>query len=59
MLDIMKIREDFPILSNSDVCYFDSGATSLKPKAVIDAVIRGERNCNNLQGTKPGFIAAA
>lgn len=38
MLDVMKIREDFPILSNSDVCYFDSGATSLKPKAVIDAV---------------------
>jgi len=31
-------REDFPIL-NSGIIYFDSGATSLKPKCVIDSVV--------------------
>ena len=30
-------REDFPILS-SDVIYFDNGATTLKPKRVIDVM---------------------
>lgn len=28
-------REDFPIL-NSDIVYFDNGATTLKPKCVVD-----------------------
>lgn len=31
-------REDFPIL-NSDIVYLDSGATTLKPKCVIDSVV--------------------
>ena len=31
-------REDFPIL-NSGIIYFDNGATSLKPKSVIDSVV--------------------
>lgn len=39
MLDVIKIRQDFPILASNDFCYFDSGATSLKPKAVIDAIV--------------------
>ena len=30
-------REDFPLLNN-DVIYFDNGATTLKPKCVIDAI---------------------
>ncbi len=30
-------REDFPIL-NKDLIYFDNGATTLKPKCVIDAM---------------------
>ena len=30
-------REDFPIL-NQDIVYFDNGATTLKPKCVIDAM---------------------
>ncbi len=39
MIDIKKIRDDFPMLSNNpDLIYFDSAATSLKPKCVIDAV---------------------
>jgi len=30
-------REDFPLLSK-DIIYFDNGATTLKPKCVIDAI---------------------
>lgn len=32
-------REDFPML-NSDVIYFDNGATTLKPKCVIDSMVK-------------------
>jgi cysteine desulfurase/selenocysteine lyase len=42
MLDIHKIRKDFPILSRSvngkPLVYFDNGATAQKPQMVIDAV---------------------
>ena len=42
MLDIQKIRADFPILSRKVngklLVYFDNGATSQKPQIVIDAI---------------------
>jgi cysteine desulfurase/selenocysteine lyase len=42
MLDINKIRADFPILSRTvngkPLVYFDNGATSQKPQIVIDAI---------------------
>lgn len=39
MLDVQKIRADFPMFaSNPDLIYFDTAATSLKPQCVIDAV---------------------
>lgn len=42
MLDINKIRKDFPILSRSvngkPLVYFDNGATAQKPQSVIDAI---------------------
>jgi cysteine desulfurase / selenocysteine lyase len=42
-MNISKIREDFPILSRKvdgkDFIYFDSACTTLKPKAMIDAVL--------------------
>jgi cysteine desulfurase/selenocysteine lyase len=42
MLDIKKIRSDFPILSRKvngkPLVYFDNGATSQKPQVVIDAI---------------------
>ncbi|MBQ0036537.1 MAG: cysteine desulfurase [Firmicutes bacterium] len=39
MLDINKIRNDFPMIKNNpDLIYFDSSATSFKPQCVIDAV---------------------
>lgn len=42
MLDIQKIRADFPILSQKvngkPLIYFDNGATSQKPKVVVEAI---------------------
>jgi cysteine desulfurase/selenocysteine lyase len=42
MIDIQKIRADFPILSRQvngkPLVYFDNGATSQKPQVVIDAI---------------------
>ncbi len=42
MLDINKIRSDFPILSRAvnskPLVYFDNAATSQKPQVVIDAI---------------------
>jgi len=40
MLDVKKIRQDFPmIVNNPDLIYFDSAATTLKPQCVIDSVV--------------------
>ena len=43
MLDIEKIRSDFPILHQEvngfPLVYFDNAATSQKPKVVIDALL--------------------
>jgi cysteine desulfurase / selenocysteine lyase len=43
MLDIQKIRADFPILNQKvngkTLVYFDNGATSQKPQVVIDAIV--------------------
>lgn len=42
MFDVQKIREDFPILSQTvygkPLVYFDNGATSQKPKVVLEAI---------------------
>ena len=44
MLDVERIRGDFPILSRTmnghPLVYLDSAATSQKPRAVIDALVR-------------------
>ncbi len=49
-LDIQKIRADFPILSRKvngkPLIYFDNGATTQKPKAVIDALDNYYQNQN-------------
>ena len=43
MLEIQKIRTDFPILSQTvngkPLVYFDNGATSQKPQIVIDSIV--------------------
>ena len=33
-----KVRGDFPALAQSDAVYFDNGATTQKPQAVLNAV---------------------
>lgn len=39
MLDTNKIKKDFPVIvNNPGIVYLDSGASSLKPKVVIDAM---------------------
>ncbi len=40
MFDVNKIRNDFPMFRNNpDLIYFDNGAATFKPQAVIDTVI--------------------
>ena len=53
MLDIQKIRADFPILHQQvhgkPLVYLDNGATSQKPRAVIDALVHYyERDNSNV-----------
>ncbi|MGV9002593.1 aminotransferase class V-fold PLP-dependent enzyme [Flavobacterium sp.] len=50
MLDIQKIRADFPILTQKvngkPLVYFDNGATSQKPQIVIDAISKYYQEIN-------------
>ncbi len=50
MLDINKIRAEFPILSQKvngkPLIYFDNGATSQKPQVVIDAIAKYYQEIN-------------
>ena len=50
MLDIKKVREDFPILNRKvngkPLVYFDNAATSQKPKVMIDALVDYYSNYN-------------
>lgn len=54
--DIEKIRQDFPILQSKvngkPLVYFDNAATTQKPKAVIDAIVKyySEINSNVHRG---------
>jgi len=50
MLDIEKIRKDFPILkrivNGKPLIYFDNAATSQKPQIVIDSIVDYYSNYN-------------
>ncbi|GAA4109255.1 cysteine desulfurase [Aquimarina addita] len=50
MLDVQKIREDFPILqrqiNGNPLVYFDNAATSQTPQIVIDAIVDYYSNYN-------------
>lgn len=50
MLNINKVRADFPILSRTvngkPLVYFDNGATSQKPQIVIDAIAKYYQEIN-------------
>ncbi|MFA5412330.1 MAG: cysteine desulfurase [Candidatus Micrarchaeia archaeon] len=55
-MDVEKIRKDFPILervvNGKKMAYLDNGATSQKPREVIDAIVRyySEYNANVHRG---------
>ena len=55
-LDVIKIRNDFPILSQKvygePLIYFDNGATTQKPRVVIDIInkLHSEHNSNVHRG---------
>lgn len=55
-MDIEKIRDDFPILKklvyNKPYCYFDSAATTYRPKQVLEAesLVYSEMNGNPHRG---------
>lgn len=54
MPDAKQIKKDFPIFKkNPDLIYLDSGATSLKPQSVIDAV--SEYYCEYSANIKRGI----
>ncbi len=49
MLDVQKIRKDFKMLNGKkmqgkELIYLDNGATTLKPQAVVDAVVNYYEN---------------
>jgi cysteine desulfurase/selenocysteine lyase len=50
MFDVQRIREDFPILRESvngrPLVYLDNAATTQKPRAVIDALVRYYQTTN-------------
>ncbi len=50
MIDIEKIRNDFPILEekvyNKELVYLDNGATTQKPRQVVDKIVAGYYNTN-------------
>ena len=56
LFDVHEIRKDFPILlrtvNGKPLIYFDNGATTQKPKQVIDAIVKyyTEQNANIHRG---------
>lgn len=50
MLDIQAIRKDFPILEHKiydkPLVYLDNGATTQKPRAVVEKIVNGYYNVN-------------
>lgn len=45
-LNIEEILKDFPLLENKEIAYLDSGATTQKPKQVLEAINKYYRNYN-------------
>jgi len=43
---IEEIKKDFPLLENRNIAYLDSGATTQKPKEVIEAIKKYYENSN-------------
>ena len=46
-MDIKEIRKDFPIFDNNNIAYLDSGATSQRPRQVIEKVNKFYEKANS------------
>lgn len=57
MVDLNKIRQDFPILSKEEI-YFDNACQSLRPQSVIDAVTEYYREYPACGGRSMHHLAA-
>ena len=60
MLDVQKIREDFPLIRDYPEAYLDNAATSQRPQCVLDAIndFYCSANANPLRGFYPLSLAA-
>ena len=46
VMNVDEIKKDFPLLQNRDIAYLDNGATTQRPKQVIDAIQNFYENYN-------------
>ena len=60
MLDVQKIRQDFPLLRDYNEAYLDNAATAQRPQCVLDAIcdFYSNSNANPLRGFYPLSLAA-
>ena len=60
MLDVQKIRQDFPLLRDYNEAYLDNAATSQRPQCVLDAIcdFYSNSNANPLRGFYPLSLKA-
>lgn len=60
MLDVQKIRQDFPLLRDYGEAYLDNAATSQRPQCVLDAMcdFYCNSNANPMRGFYPLSLAA-
>lgn len=60
MLDVQKIRQDFPLLRDYSEAYLDNAATAQRPQCVLDAICNfySHSNANPLRGFYPLSLAA-
>ena len=59
-MNIKEIRNDFPILANSNVVYFDNAATAQRPVQVLKAIedFYKTTNANPLRGLYAWSVGA-
>lgn len=60
MLDVQKIRRDFPLLRDYGEAYLDNAATAQRPQCVLDAIcdFYCNSNANPMRGFYPLSLAA-
>ncbi len=60
MLDVQKLRQDFPLLRDYREAYLDNAATSQRPQCVLDAItdFYCHSNANPMRGFYPLSLAA-